>query len=96
MSEPVFWSLGTWSLDRHVAVVAAPSHAAAMVLLGVREAWAVNRCYTASLIEQAQSDPGKVLMVKVDRLPSRYDAFKHPDRKGWDYQRMEDEGFDVS
>lgn len=91
-----FWTLGTWKEDRRIAAVEALSHPAAMVLLGVRETWAVHECYTPAVIEQAQAKPGEVVKVEVDRLPSRYDGFKHPDRKGWDYQRMEDEGFDVS
>lgn len=89
----VYWMLGAWHETGCIRMVRAEGRAAAASALGVDMITAVE-CTTPALLRAAGAHPvGEPWEETVTKLPSVYDQFWIG--RGWDYEDMEDAGYDI-
>lgn len=95
----VWWTAGRWRDTGKITMVRAYNVFDAAVAMGlaVDRAFRVSACTPPYLVDLAQAHPEMEAWEQhVESMPSAYDRFKHTDRPGWDYQAMEDAGYDIS
>jgi hypothetical protein len=94
--DPLWWTAGAWKHTGRILMCFAPDIFVACQRLRAAPCY-VHQCSTPYLLKLAgERGDDEVWEQHVETFPSVYDQFRRPGFTGWDYQAMEDMGFDVS